>query len=82
MSRDNVQHLNTPQISLHISEKPSTSENDRDVMVPLDMTLEEVEETFIRKMLVLLEGNRSHAAKNLGIGRSTLQRKLKNMRFR
>ena len=45
--------------------------------VPFDMTLEEVKETFIRKVLASLDGNRSQAAKNLGIGRSTLQRKLK-----
>ncbi len=69
------EHL--PDHLLHISEKPSTPENDRDVMVSLDMTLEEVQETFIRKMLVSLDGNRSQAAKKLGIGRSTLQRKLK-----
>ena len=69
------EHL--PDHLLHISEKPSTPENDRGVMVSLDMTLEEVEETFIRKMLASLDGNRSQAAKRLGIGRSTLQRKLK-----
>ena len=69
------EHL--PDHLLHISEKPSTSEDDRSVMVSLDMTLEEVQETFIRKMLASLDGNRSQAAKNLGIGRSTLQRKLK-----
>ena len=62
---------------LHISEKPSTPEGDQSLTLPLNMTLEEVEETFIRKVLASLEGNRSQAAKNLGIGRSTLQRKLK-----
>ena len=56
-------------------------ENDRGVMVSLDMTLEEVEETFIRKMLASLDGNRSQAAKKLGIGRSTLQRKLKKYKI-
>ena len=71
------EHL--PDHLLHISEKPSTLENDRDVMVSLDMTLEEVEETFIRKVLASLDGNRSQAAKMLGIGRSTLQRKLKKI---
>ncbi len=69
------EHL--PDHLLHISEKPSTLENDRDVMVSLDMTLEEVQETFIRKVLASLNGNRTQAAKKLGIGRSTLQRKLK-----
>ena len=48
------EHL--PDHLLHISEKPSTLENDRDVMVSLDMTLEEVKETFIRKMLASLDG--------------------------
>ena len=52
-------------------------ENDRSVTVSLDMTLEEVEETFIRKVLASLDENRTQAAKMLGIGRSTLQRKLK-----
>ena len=52
-------------------------ENDQSVVVPLDMTLESVNETFIWKVLASLEGNRSQAAKSLGIGRSTLQRKLK-----
>ena len=69
------EHL--PDHLLHISEKPSTLENDRNVIVSLDMTLEEVEETFIRKVLASLDGNRSQAAKMLGIGRSTLKRKLK-----
>lgn len=66
-----------PNRRVHISERPSTPDNDRSVTVPLDMTLEEVEETFIRKVLVSLDGNRSQAAKMLGISRSTLQRKLK-----
>ena len=62
---------------LHISEGSATPENNQSITVPLDMTLEEVEETFIRKVLVSLDGNRSQVAKMLGIGRSTLQRKLK-----
>ncbi len=62
---------------LPISEGPGTSENNQSVTVPLDMTLEEVEETFIRKVLASLEGNRTQVAKMLGIARSTLQRKLK-----
>ena len=62
---------------LHISAGPATPENAQSVTVSLDMTLEEVEETFIRKVLASLDGNRTEAAKTLGIGRSTLQRKLK-----
>ena len=62
---------------LHISEKPVPPKTDQSVTIPLDMTLEELEETFIRKVLASLGGNRAAAAKMLGIGRSTLQRKLK-----
>ena len=69
----------------HLPEKFQTYQNrpvnvlekDRSVTVPLDMTLEEVEETFIRKVLASLHGNRTQAARILGMGRSTLQRKLK-----
>jgi len=84
---ENASHLVNGRMFLpeHLPEKFQTypnrpvnvPENDRSVMVSLDMALEEVEETFIRKMLASLDGNRSQAAKKLGIGRSTLQRKLK-----
>ena len=84
---EGASHLVKGQMLLleHLPEKFQTyqsrpvnvPENDRSVTVPLDMTLEEVEETFIRKVLASLEGNRMAAAKMLGIGRSTLQRKLK-----
>lgn len=68
-----------PNRRRYISEKPSTPENDRSLTVPLDMTLEEVEETFIRKVLASLDGNRSQAAKNLGIGRSTLAKEVEKI---
>lgn len=64
---------------LHISKKLFTPENDQSITVPLNTTLEEMEKTFICKMLTSLEGNRTKAAKMLGIGRSTLQRKLKKI---
>lgn len=64
---------------LPISEKLSTPENDQSITVPLNTTLEEMEKTFIYKTLTSLEGNRTKAAKMLGIGRSTLQRKLKKI---
>ena len=55
----------------------STPENGKIVGRPLGASLEEVEETFVRETLAWLEGNRTEAAKVLGIGRRTLQRKLK-----
>ena len=71
-----LEHL-PEKFQTYQSRPVNVPENDRSVTVPLDMTLEEVEETFIRKVLASLEGNRMAAAKMLGIGRSTLQRKLK-----
>ncbi|MBN2538789.1 MAG: hypothetical protein JXB09_01930 [Deltaproteobacteria bacterium] len=41
------------------------------------MTLEEVEKNHIRKVLNATGGNRTQAARMLGIGLRTLQRKLK-----
>ena len=60
-----------------VSEAISTPENEQIVGVPLGATLEEMEEVFVRKTLAWLDGNRTEAAKVLGIGRRTLQRKLK-----
>lgn len=42
-------------------------------------TLMQVEQNYIRKVLSDTKGNRTHAAKVLGIGLRTLQRKLKQM---
>ena len=47
--------------------------------VPVGMTLEEVETEMIKKTLDMTEGNRTKAAKILGVSLRTLQRKLKTM---
>jgi len=47
----------------------------------LNMTLEEVEEEFIRKVYELNDRNKSKTAQALGIGRSTLIRKLKQFKI-
>ena len=60
-----------------VSECISTPENEQIVGVPLGATLEDMEEAFVRETLAWLDGNRTEAAKVLGIGRRTLQRKLK-----
>lgn len=60
-----------------VSEVISTPENEQIVGVPLGATLEDMEEAFVRETLAWLDGNRTEAAKVLGIGRRTLQRKLK-----
>ena len=60
-----------------VSECISTPENEQIVGVPLGATLEDMEEAFIRETLAWLNENRTETAKVLGIGRRTLQRKLK-----
>lgn len=58
-------------------EKLSISENGQSVNVPIDTMLEAVEETYIRKTLASLDGNRLETARILGVSLRTLQRKLK-----
>ena len=53
------------------------NENGQSVNVPLGTTLAAMEETFVRKILALLDGNRIETATVLGISLRTLQRKLK-----
>lgn len=60
-----------------VSEDISTPENEQGVYVPFGVKFEDMEETFVCETLAWLEGNRTEAAKVLGIGRRTLQRKLK-----
>lgn len=49
------------------------------LQVELPVTLEDLEKAAVEKTLVLTGGNRTRAAELLGIGRRTLQRKLKEM---
>ena len=44
-----------------------------------ELNLEEMERRLIRRALELTGGNRTEAAKHLGISRRTMQRKLKEM---
>ncbi len=45
------------------------------VDVPTDLTLEEVEKRHILRMLAAVDGNKSEAARRLGVSRKTLERK-------
>lgn len=49
--------------------------------LPADLSIEKMEEAFIREALHRTRDNRSEAAKLLGISRRTLQRKLKEMKL-
>jgi two-component system, NtrC family, response regulator AtoC len=49
------------------------------LQVPVGATLEDIEKEMIRRTLVSTEGNRTKAAKMLGVSLRTLQRKLKLM---
>ena len=65
-----AEHL--PQSIVHGAEKGSAAPGD-----PLKRTLAEVERDHIREVLQRLGGNRTRAAKALGISATTLWRKLK-----
>jgi transcriptional regulator with PAS, ATPase and Fis domain len=41
------------------------------------MTLEEMERRHIERALVMLDGNRTHAAEAMGISRATLHNKIR-----
>lgn len=44
---------------------------------PIDWTLAEVEQAFMRKVLAAVDGNQSAAARRLGVSRKTMERKIK-----
>jgi two-component system response regulator HydG len=63
--------------------KDSILQNDQDSTTPAklslqgDVPLEEIEKTAILKTLETADGNKSEAARRLGITRKTLHKKLK-----
>ena len=60
--------------------EPAQIAGPRDVLdVPDGLTLEEVENLYIRRTLERVGGNASEAARQLGVSRSTLWRKLKKL---
>lgn len=71
------EHLDVRELPLilkdEIAEKESISKN----FIPGDLPLEEVEKASILKTLELSRGNKSEAARRLGITRRTLHKKLK-----
>jgi Nif-specific regulatory protein len=45
------------------------------VILPLGLSLEEVERRYAEATLAAMKGNRTKAAQSLGVGRNTLKRK-------
>lgn len=65
----------------HIDEKPnftslSRTEHQDGLFIPLGISLKKAEEMYIQEIIKYTEGNRTQAAKILGIGIRTLRRKL------
>jgi DNA-binding NtrC family response regulator len=70
--REKSDTLTTNSLANHLNSSSSTETD-----LPHDLkTLLQVEQEYIRKVISETHGNRTHAAKILGIGRRTLQRKL------
>jgi DNA-binding NtrC family response regulator len=69
--------IGTEDLPEEMAELPSGT--GAELRADLPMTLDKLEEQAIRKTLDMTGGNRTRAAELLGIGRRTLQRKLKEM---
>ena len=70
------EYLDVGELPL-ITGEPSENGNSLDHAIPADMPLDEVEKISILKTLELAGGNKSEAARRLGITRRTLHKKLK-----
>ena len=54
----------------------SSDKETKDFLVPDGWTLRDVERRYLLDMLACVEGNKSEAARRLGISRKTIERKL------
>ncbi|MBW1775622.1 MAG: two-component system response regulator, partial [Deltaproteobacteria bacterium] len=70
------EYLDNGELPLITGEPPENG-NSPDHAIPADMPLDEVEKISILKTLELAGGNKSEAARRLGITRRTLHKKLK-----
>jgi len=59
-----------------LSDNQDASEDDAEFMVPNGWTLREVERRYLLDTLQFVDGNKSEAARRLGISRKTIERKL------
>jgi transcriptional regulator with PAS, ATPase and Fis domain len=59
--------------------RPRSPDDEWTLPVGPETNLEDVEREFIRQTLLVCDGNRTRAAKRLGISRRTLQRKIKEI---
>jgi len=59
-----------------LSDNQDTNEDDAEFMVPNGWTLREVERRYLLDTLQFVDGNKSEAARRLGISRKTIERKL------
>jgi two-component system response regulator HydG len=70
-------YLDEQELALILRDAPFSGEISPDYATTTDMTLDEVEKESILKMLELTGGNKSEAARRLGVTRRTLHKKLK-----
>jgi two-component system response regulator HydG len=70
-------YLDEDELALILKDAPFPGEISSDYAATTDMTLDEVEKESILQMLELTGGNKSEAARRLGVTRKTLHKKLK-----
>jgi two-component system response regulator HydG len=71
------EYISEQDLPLAVKETPIGAPEAKDPTPPADISLDEVEKTTILKTLESSEGNKSEAARRLGITRRTLYKKLK-----
>jgi two-component system response regulator HydG len=72
------EYLDEEELPIILRDVPSSGEILAKDAIPVDMPLDEVEKATVLKTLELTGGNKSEAARRLGITRRTLHKKLKN----
>ncbi len=72
------EYLDEEELPIILRDVPSSGEILAKDAIPADMPLDEVEKATVLKTLELTGGNKSEAARRLGITRRTLHKKLKN----
>lgn len=73
-----IDNIDKQKLATHMENSIIDIENKTSINIPVDESLENIEKYIIQQMIKKEKGNKTLVAKRLGIGRSTLWRKLNN----